>query len=125
MKSILKIEHTNGLWLKPLEWAAVLCITIAVLWLALPRWHARRLQIELPKDFRLSYKLRDDYLLYRSVAAKVVETHPALFIGDSVVWGMYVRNDHTLPAIRCHKQFPEVPESVHCNFLLSYQAGLR
>ncbi len=31
MKSILKIEHTNGLWLKPLEWAAVLCITIAVL----------------------------------------------------------------------------------------------
>ena len=99
MKSILKIQHTNGLWLKPLEWTAVLIITLAVVWLALPRWHERHLSIELPKDFRLSYKLRDDYLLYKSVAAKVVETHPALFIGDSVVWGMYVRNDHTLPAI--------------------------
>ena len=78
MKSILKIQHTNGLWLKPLEWAAVLIITLAVVWLALPRWHERHLSIELPKDFRLSYKLRDDYLLYKSVAAKVVEMHPAL-----------------------------------------------
>ena len=99
MKSILKIEHTNGLWLKPWEWAAVLAVTLIVVWGVLPSWHARYLKIDLPKDFRLSYKLRDDYLLYRSVAAKAVESHPALFIGDSVVWGMYVKNDHTLPAI--------------------------
>ena len=99
MKSILKIQHTNGLWLKPWEWAAVLAVTLIVVWGVLPWWHARHLNIDLPKDFRLSYKLRDDYLLYKSVAAKVVETHPALFIGDSVVWGMYVKNDHTLPAI--------------------------
>ena len=99
MKSILKIQHTNGLWLKPWEWAAVLAVTLIVVWGVLPWWHVRHLNIDLPKDFRLSYKLRDDYLLYKSVAAKAVESHPALFIGDSVVWGMYVKNDHTLPAI--------------------------
>ena len=99
MKRILKVQHANGLWLRPREWAAVLPLVLAVLWLALPRWHARRLDVELPKDFRLSYKLRDDYLLYRSIAEKAVRTHPALFIGDSVVWGMYVRNDHALPAV--------------------------
>ncbi len=92
-------KYTNGLRLKPWEWAAALCATLAVLWLALPCWHARHLRIELPGNFRLSYKLRDDYLLYRSVAARAVQSYPALFVGDSVVWGMYVRNDHTLPAI--------------------------
>lgn len=100
MKRLKNIpDNANGLVLKPRELvvtaAVVLVLTLAVL----PYCWRKYSNTEIPRNFRLAEKLRDDYYGYRTVAEAVCEKHPAVFIGDSVIWGMYVDNDHTLPAL--------------------------
>ena len=100
MKNLKLIpDNTNGLVLKPKELfvtvAAVLLLTLAVL----PYCWQKFRPAKIPRGFRLAEKLRDDYYGYRMVAKAVCEKYPAVFIGDSVVWGMYVDNDHTLPEL--------------------------
>lgn len=98
MPGILHTPPPNGVRLTLREWLIVGVIVVIVLWGIVPFWHARSLRVTLPENFRLSYTLRDDYLLYRSVAAVSAAKHPTLFLGDSVIWGMYVKNDSTLTA---------------------------
>ncbi len=54
--------------------------------------------IKTDGEFRLSYNFRDDYWIYKRWADKAAEKYPVVFLGDSVVWGMYVDNENTLPA---------------------------
>jgi len=55
-------------------------------------------KIETGRDFRISYDSRDDYWVYRKWADKAAQEYPVIFLGDSVVWGMYVDSSSTLPA---------------------------
>ena len=55
-------------------------------------------KIEAGREFRISYESRDDYWVYRKWAEKAAQEYPVMFLGDSVVWGMYVDNGNTLPA---------------------------
>ena len=100
MKRLKSIpDNSNGLVLKPRELvvtvAVVLVLTLAVLPIC---WRKYR-QAEIPRSFRLAEELRDDYYGYRLVAEAACRKYPAVFIGDSVVWGKYVDNDHTLPEL--------------------------
>ena len=97
MKRLKNIpDNTNGLVLKPREFvitvAAVLVLTLAVLPYA---WRKTR-RVELDKNFRLAENLRDDYYGYRMVADAVCKKYPSVFLGDSVIWGKCVDNEHTL-----------------------------
>ena len=100
MKTRLKDipANTNGLHLGVRELLCVLIVAVALVWGVLPSWHRHALQVTLDKDFRFSYALRDDYLLYRATVKQACQEFDTLFLGDSVIWGMYVRNDSTLTA---------------------------
>ncbi|OGV34318.1 MAG: hypothetical protein A2020_04535 [Lentisphaerae bacterium GWF2_45_14] len=55
-------------------------------------------KLEFEKDFRLAEQFRDDYWIYEKWANEAAEKYPVIFLGDSVIWGMYVNNENTLPA---------------------------
>ena len=91
--------NSNGTVLSPLELILTLAAVAVAVCVALPAWYWHKVEIKTPKDFRLAYTSRDDYELYSRVVGKLCEDHDTLFLGDSVVWGMYVKNEHTLPAL--------------------------
>ncbi len=55
--------------------------------------------IKTDGEFRIAYDYRDDYWIWEAWAGKAAADYPVLFLGDSVVWGMYVDGQNTLPAI--------------------------
>lgn len=55
-------------------------------------------KISTGDEFRISYDSRDDYWVYKQWAEKAAKNYPVIFLGDSVVWGMYVDNSNTLPS---------------------------
>jgi lysophospholipase L1-like esterase len=72
-------------------------ILAGVLFIFPPAWRSLE-KFDTPTDFRLAYDYRDDYWLFAGWAKTAKERCPVLFLGDSVIWGMYVGNDKTLPA---------------------------
>lgn len=84
----------NELRLSGRQWLWVLAILV-VLVLAIPRAWSRWERIDPSPDFRIPYSLSKDYWLYqRRLEALPANAVPV--IGDSVVWGEYVRRDGTL-----------------------------
>jgi lysophospholipase L1-like esterase len=108
MKRLKNIpDNSNGLVLKPWELVVTIAVVL-VLTLLLPySWQKIRGVEEIPRGFRLAEELRDDYYGYRLVVRALylktetsAESAPSIFfIGDSVVWGKYVDNENTLPAL--------------------------
>ncbi len=92
-------DNSNGIVLSPVELIATAALVLALCYVALPWCYRHWQQIVITPDFRLSYALRDDYLGYRDIAGEICRKYPAVFLGDSVVWGMYVDNACTLPAL--------------------------
>ncbi|MCF6174144.1 MAG: hypothetical protein L3J71_00095 [Victivallaceae bacterium] len=72
--------------------ALIILFVIPLLWQAAE-------EVNMDDDFRLAYDYRDDYWVYEQCVEQAMEKYPVVFIGDSVIWGMYVDNKHTLPAI--------------------------
>ena len=92
-------DNADALILRPLPLVMTALAILAVA-LAVVPWHAGRKQA--PKtgpDFRFAHDLRDDYWGYRHAAGKVCKDHRSVMIGDSVIWGMYVDNHNTIPAL--------------------------
>ena len=92
-------DNADALQLKPLALAVTALIILIIVLGIVPRYIAGKQNPLIGKDFRLSYDLRDDYIGYRHIAEAVCKDRPAVFIGDSVVWGMYVDNANTIPAL--------------------------
>ena len=90
-----EFESSHRLRLTLRQWAGVLVFGV-VLVLAMPRiWRAVE-PLETGKTYRVPYELSNDYWLYQRWAERAVETRDTLLIGDSVVWGQYVRPAETL-----------------------------
>ncbi|MFC1607319.1 hypothetical protein ACFL47_05050 [Candidatus Latescibacterota bacterium] len=47
-------------------------------------------------SYRLPYSLSSDYWMFRQWSKHASSQYPVLLVGDSVVWGQYVRKDRTL-----------------------------
>lgn len=47
-------------------------------------------------DFRIPYRLGEDYWMYRRWCREVCPEDKTLLVGDSVIWGHYVSTDQTL-----------------------------
>ncbi len=77
------------------QWAGVLVFGSVVM-LAAPRiWKAVE-PLETGPTYRIPYDLSNDYWLWSRWAEKAVATHDTLLIGDSVVWGQYVKPGEAL-----------------------------
>jgi lysophospholipase L1-like esterase len=77
--------------------ATTLGIVIIVLF-ALPWIWYKTENVNTEGQFRISTKHRSNYWIYQHWVEQAVKKYPVLFLGDSVVWGMYVDNNNTIPA---------------------------
>jgi hypothetical protein len=85
----------NGMRLSSRSWLAVAVIVTIVLVGTPPFW-SRIERFDTGADYRIPYSLSKDYWLYERRLHQLAPTD-IVVVGDSVVWGEYVRPDGTLP----------------------------
>jgi hypothetical protein len=90
----LPITHEVRLTLR--QWLAAL-LTVTLIAVALPRVWKRVERFDIGDDYRIPYALSNDYWLYAWYLQKTSAAKPIAVLGDSVVWGEYVKADGTLP----------------------------
>lgn len=91
-----ELPFTHEVRLSPRQWlAALLIVTLAAV--ALPRLWWRVERFDVGDDYRIPYSLSNDYALFDRYLRKAAGAEPVVVLGDSVVWGEYVRSDGTLP----------------------------
>lgn len=90
----LPITHEVRLTLR--HWLAAL-LTVTLIAVAIPRLWKHTERFDIGSDFRIPYSLSNDYWLYDWYLQKVSVSQPVVMLGDSVVWGEYVKADGTLP----------------------------
>lgn len=100
-KKTTDCSHAMLFSIRELIWT--LGIVALVILYVLPEGIKKLERPVIENDFRLSYSLRDDYYLYSVISEKFCETHDNVFLGDSVIWGMYSDNENTLTALMNQK----------------------
>jgi len=90
----LPITHEVRLTLT--QWVTALLIVILMA-VAIPRAWKSFERFDVGADYRIPYSLSDDYWLFDWYLQKVAGANPVVVLGDSVVWGEYVKSDGTLP----------------------------
>jgi len=80
---------TGRQWMGIVLFAVALNVLMPVVW--------RRVEpLEMKTDYRLPFELNSDYWLWGRVAAQAAATHDTVLLGDSVIWGVYVKPGETL-----------------------------
>ena len=86
---------SNNLRLSGREWIVAAIVCSAILFFGHVLWG--RLEKFAPgADYRLPYKLGNDYWLYGRYCRWSCSNYETLVVGDSVIWGHYVSGDNTL-----------------------------
>ncbi len=91
-----ELPITNEMRLGLRQWAATLAI-VATVAVATPSIWRHVERFETARDYRIPFQLSDDYWLYDWRLQETAEGAPIIVLGDSVVWGEYVKADGTLP----------------------------
>src|SRR6185437_7451712 len=91
---IPETPFVNEVRLTARQWAATIGILAAVVWLTPELWKKLE-RFEPGPDYRIPYALSKDYWLYERRLQRIAPTN-VVVLGDSVVWGEYVRPDGTL-----------------------------
>jgi hypothetical protein len=86
----------NEMRLTPGQWVVALVIAAVVLFLT-PRVWKKAERFDTGVDYRMPYALSKDYWLYERRLQGLEDPSRVIVLGDSVVWGEYVRADGTLP----------------------------
>ena len=86
---------SNYVRLTGYEWLIV-AVTISALFYFVPKLWEQVEKFKPGSDYRLPYKLSDDYWLFTRYCQWVRSTEKMLVVGDSVIWGHYVSKDNTL-----------------------------
>jgi hypothetical protein len=90
----VETKFVNAMRLNARHWLGVAIIVAAAL-LATP-WLWKKIErFDTGPDYRIPYALSKDYWLYERRLERITPTNIAV-IGDSVIWGEYVRSDGTL-----------------------------
>lgn len=84
----------NEVRLNGRHWLATVVIVLIVV-MGVPRLWERIERFEVGRDYRIPYALSSDYWLYKR-RMDGIEPQAIPVLGDSVVWGEYVRADGTL-----------------------------
>lgn len=95
MSDTTEATDSNAFRLTGRQWMGIGLFAVAVYVLTPVAWQ-RAEKLETGPDYRIPYELANDYWLYGRIAAQAAATHDTLIIGDSVVWGQYVRPAETL-----------------------------
>lgn len=86
---------SNSIRLYWKEWVTVGIIILTIFYLTPVFW--QKLELFNPtSDFRLPYNLSNDYWMFNRWCKVASQKYPIFIIGDSVVWGQYVKRDQTL-----------------------------
>jgi hypothetical protein len=85
----------NEVRLSPCQWLAALVILGALFYLIPVLWE-RIEPLELLPDYRVPYRLGNDYWNYRRYCRRACSGNQTLVLGDSVVWGHFVSRRETL-----------------------------
>lgn len=88
-------RFVNAMRLSAREWLAVAAIVTVVL-LATPWLWKKAERFDTRSDYRIPYPLSKDYWLYERRLERITPAN-IVVLGDSVIWGEYVRPDGTLP----------------------------
>ena len=95
VSSACETRFVNAMRLSAREWLAVAAIVTVVL-LATP-WVWKKVErFDTSSDYRIPYPLSKDYWLYERRLDRLTPAN-IVVLGDSVIWGEYVRPDGTLP----------------------------
>lgn len=86
---------SNAFRLTGRQWTGVLVFAVAIYVLTPVAWQ-RAEKLQTGADYRIPFELNSDYWLWSRVAARAAATHDTLIIGDSVIWGVYVKPGETL-----------------------------
>jgi len=84
----------NEVRLNARQWIAATAILIVVMVLTPALWKKLE-RFQTGADYRIPYPLSEDYWLYERRLQQIAPTNIAV-IGDSVIWGEYVRREGTL-----------------------------
>ncbi|MHC4738586.1 MAG: hypothetical protein ACYS9Y_06745 [Planctomycetota bacterium] len=84
-----EVRLSVGQWIFALGLVGVLLYLVSILWVGVE-------QFEAGSDYRFPYQLSNDYWLYSSYCRTICAEEKTVIIGDSVMWGQYVRRDQTL-----------------------------
>jgi len=85
----------NEMRLKARQWLAAAVFVLAFM-IGVPRLWKRIERFDTGSDYRIPYTLSSDYWLYQWRLDKIANPASIPVVGDSVVWGEYVRPDGTL-----------------------------
>lgn len=77
------------------EWIGLLLVLVFLGVFAGPAWE-RLEEFELSTDYRIPYNLSEDYWLFDRYCGDAAESEKTFVIGDSFVWGQYVKRGETL-----------------------------
>ncbi len=92
---LVDTPFVNEVRLGAVQWALV-CGLVALAATLTPRAWKRIERFDPGPDYRLPYALSRDYWLYERRLGQLGDPPPVIVLGDSVVWGEYVRPDGTL-----------------------------
>jgi len=85
----------NAVRLSPGEWAIALGLTCALVYLIPTVW-GRIEPFEAGPDYRLPYRLSNDYWMAARWFRQAASGEKTMVLGDSAIWGHYVGKDETL-----------------------------
>ncbi len=86
---------SNDVRLSPGEWL-IAGIVLAALFYFVPVLWERIEPLDAGADYRLPYRLGNDYWTYNRYCGEACQEEKTLVLGDSVIWGHYVPGDETL-----------------------------
>jgi hypothetical protein len=86
---------SNAFRLTGRQWMGVGLFAVALYVLTPVAWQ-RVEKLEMGHDYRIPFELNSDYWLWSRVAAQQAAAYDTLVIGDSVIWGVYVKPGETL-----------------------------
>src|SRR5262245_57218656 len=90
----VETRFVNAVRLSARHWLAV-AVIVAVVLVGTPWFWQRIEKFDTGPDYRIPYALSKDYWLYERRLEDITLTN-IVVIGDSIVWGEYVRPDGTL-----------------------------
>ena len=88
-------QNPNPIRLSCREWAVTALLCLVTLYLLPLLWPSTGKQLSR-SDYRLPAELGNDYWMFRKWSELSRARYQAVVLGDSVVWGQYVRSDDTL-----------------------------
>jgi len=90
-----RIKTANAIRLSWKEWLVAAFVSAALIILVPAAWSALE-KFEPPEDYRLQYGLSNDYWVFERWSGIAASRYPVMVVGDSVVWGQYVKREDTL-----------------------------